>query len=74
MSKWRVYGSVPIEVVMTVEAGTADEALEVAFQEFPGLTNYCGNGGSDKLVGVNDSNVSLDGGWNEPTFNDAEPA
>lgn len=73
MPKWTVYGFVPIDVVMTVEAETKEDAIDAAYQEFPGLTNYCGNGGTDKLVGVHDRNVSLDAGDAEPEFKDADP-
>jgi len=71
--KYRVYGSVPVAVTMTVEAESAEAAIEAAYNEFPGLTGYCGNGGTDQLVGVHDSAVSLDAGYSEPEFTEAEP-
>lgn len=60
MPKFNVYGNATIGVHMTVEADSAEEAIEKAHEEFPGLSGYCGNGGTDKLVGVHDENVSLD--------------
>lgn len=74
MAKWIVYGSVPVSVQMTVEAETKEDAIELAHQEFPGLSNYAGNGGMDQLVGVHDSSVSLDADYAEPEFTDAEQA
>ena len=59
MAKYRVYGWAKVSVVMTVEADTEEGAIEAAHEEFPGLSGYCGNGGIDKLVGVNDESVSL---------------
>lgn len=37
---------------MIVEANSKDEAIEVANEEFGGLTNYAGMGSCDCLVGV----------------------
>jgi hypothetical protein len=71
--KFTVYGSVPVSVCMTVEADTEEAAIEAAYEEFPGLSGYVGNGGTDQLVGVCDRRVSLDAGG-EPEFTDAEPA
>ena len=72
MSEWSVYGSVSIGVCMKVDAETKEEALEKALEQFPGLTNYAGNGGMDQLVGVCDSDCSLEAEYGEPTFTDAE--
>ena len=71
--KFIVYGSVSIGVSIEVEADSADLAIDQAYVDFPGLSNYCGNGGSDQLVGVNDEKVSLDAGYAEAEFAEAEP-
>jgi len=71
--KFNVYGTATIGVTIKVEAETEQGAIEMAYEKFPGLTGYAGNGGFDKLVGVNDSDVSLDAG-DEFDFSDAEPA
>lgn len=72
MKSWNVYGSVPIGVTMRVEAETKEEAIEKAHEQFPGMTNYAGNGGVDRLVGVHDGDCSIDAEYGEPTFDDAE--
>ena len=74
MKKWNVYGSASIGVTMSVEAETKEEAMQKAYEEFPGLTNFAGNGGTDRLVGVYDGECSLDAGYAEPEFESAEPA
>jgi hypothetical protein len=74
MAKWNVYGSVSVGVRMTVEADSQDEAISAAYENFPGLNGYAGNGGHDQLVGVNDSACSLDPGGAEPKFTEAEEA
>jgi hypothetical protein len=71
--KYRVYGSVSVGVTIKVEAESEEAAIEAAYSEFPGLSGYCGNGGTDKLVGVYDSAVSLDAGYSEVEFTEAEP-
>lgn len=50
--KYRVYGSTTLTCSMIVEANSKDEAIEVANEEFGGLTNYAGMGSYDCLVGV----------------------
>jgi hypothetical protein len=74
MSQWRVYGYVPVDVVMVVEAEDAESAIAAAYEQFPGLSNYAGNGSTDQLVGVHDRSVSLDAGYGEPNFSEADPA
>lgn len=71
--KFEVYGTAHVSVCMTVEAEDADEAIEIAYQEFGGLTNYAGNGGLGKLVGTSQSGVKLDVD-EHVEFNEAEPA
>lgn len=50
--KYKVSGNIQVSVGITVEAENEDEAFEKACEEFSGVTNYCGNGGIDKLIGV----------------------
>ena len=71
--KFNVYGTVYVAVTVTVEADNADDAIDKAYDECSGLSGYVGNGGSDKLVGTNNSSVSLDAGESEAYFTDAEP-
>ena len=44
-----VYAQVVVEV--TVEAENEEEAFEKAYDNVS-IANYCGNGGTDKLIGV----------------------
>ena len=60
MPKYKVYGTVTVEVIITVDADNEDDAFEKAYQEFGGIGSYCGNGGSDKLIGVRGQNESID--------------
>lgn len=73
MKQYRVYGHVTLTCSMVVEAGSAEEAIEKANDEFGGLTNYAGMGSCDCLVGVLDSEdercIEADG---DPVFDDAE--
>lgn len=50
--KYTVYGTTQISVGITVEAETEEKAIDKAYEEFSGINNYCGNGGTDKLIGV----------------------
>ena len=59
MKKWVVTGNVEVTVSITVEAETEDEAMEIAEENFGGVNSYCGNGGTDKLIGVNGDNESI---------------
>lgn len=42
--KYRVCGVITLNVDMQVEADTVEEAIEKAHLEWPGMSNYCGNG------------------------------
>lgn len=57
--KWIVYGTTTVSVSVRVEADDEDEARDAAVDLFNGLTSYVGNGGTDKLVGVSDEEVSI---------------
>lgn len=59
MNKYEVYGSVKVEVMTTVYAEDPDDALNKARDEFDELEAFCGNGGSDKLIGTSLDNVSI---------------
>ena len=50
--EYRVYGHTTVTVSTLVEANSEEEAIEKANQEFGGIHSYCGNGGTDKLIGV----------------------
>lgn len=71
--KYRVYGCTTLTCSMTVEADSKEDAIEIANEEFGGLTNYAGMGSCDCLVGVMTSDdercIYPDG---EVEFDDAE--
>lgn len=50
--KYEVYGHTTIICSMVVEADNEEEAIEIANEEFGGLTNYAGMGSCDCLIGV----------------------
>lgn len=60
---YEVVGTYTITVMKRVKANDEDEAMELAEKYFSGITEYCGNGGVDKLIGVDDDSesVSADG-------------
>lgn len=60
--KYRVYGHTTVTVVVEVSADSEEDAKEVALDQRSSLTSYCGNGGTDKLIGVDgdDESVSAD--------------
>jgi hypothetical protein len=60
MKKFKVYGNVNVVVTKEVWANTPEEAMEKAQERLCCLTAYCGNGGYDKLVGVANSDESVD--------------
>lgn len=63
MKKYKVYGTYTITIAKEVWANDEDEAIEKASDKFGGLHEYCGNGGYDKLIGVDedDESVAADG-------------
>ena len=63
MKKYKVYGTYTITIAKEVWARDEDEAVEKAAETFGGIMEYCGNGGYDKLVGVDgdDESVAADG-------------
>ena len=63
MKKYRVCGTTTVTVYKEVWANNEDDALQRAETELSSLTEYCGNGGYDKLIGVDgdDESVAADG-------------
>lgn len=61
--KFDVHVTIPICVHVTVEAENGEQALKIAAQRFNGFLEYAGNGGTDKLIGVEgtDESVTIDG-------------
>jgi len=58
MKKYRVTFPYVCFVAVNVEAENKDDAIDLA-EEDAGITGFCGNGGSDKLIGVYGENVSI---------------
>ena len=54
MKKYIVTGYANVVVEVTVEAENKEEAIEKAYDNVS-IDNYCGNGGTDKLIGVCDT-------------------
>lgn len=62
MKKYAVYGKVTAWVCVELEAEDKKEAIEKAFDECSSLDALVGNGGVDKMLGVQDTdtaNVSI---------------
>lgn len=51
MKKYTVTGYASVVVEVTVEAENEEEAIEKAYDNVS-IDSYCGNGGTDKLIGV----------------------
>ena len=60
MKKYIVKGSVTVEVSKEVWAYNEEDAIDKARDQLSILTAYCGNGGCDKLVGVDGDGESVD--------------
>lgn len=77
MKKYRVSGSYTITITKEVWANSESEAYDKVESTFGGVTEYCGNGGCDKLVGVDeeDESVSADGTeeWNSIELLEDDP-
>lgn len=54
---------------ITFEVDDIDYAVDVAAEEFGGITGYCGNGGNDKLIGVTGDAESISC-WGEVEWNE----
>lgn len=59
MKKYRVCGTTTVTVYKEVWANDEDEAYRKAERELDSLTEYCGNGGYDKLIGVDGEDESV---------------
>lgn len=57
--KYDVHGTVPVVVHITVEAENGEQAMKIVTQKFKGIHDYMGNGGCDKLIGVEGDNESI---------------
>lgn len=55
MKKYAVYGKVVAWVCVELEAKDKEEAIEKAYEECSGPSNFVGNGGVDKIIGVFDT-------------------
>ena len=55
MKKYIVYGKVTAFVSVELEAKNKKEAIEKAYKECSGAMDFVGNGGTDKLIGVCDT-------------------
>jgi hypothetical protein len=71
MKKFSVRGNVNVVVTKEIWANNADEAIEKAQERLSCLTAYCGNGGWDKLVGVENHDESVDI-FDDIVYDDAE--
>jgi hypothetical protein len=63
MKKYIVSGEVTAYISVELEAESKEEAIEMAYEECSGPMNFVGNGGTDKLIGVCDTDsatVSID--------------
>lgn len=71
MKKYKVCGVTEVTVYKEVWANNEEEAIDKASNQLSSLTEYCGNGGYDKLVGVEEYDESVEvGGYIE--WNDTE--
>ena len=63
MAFYEASGTIAVCVSVRIEAGSLEEAQEIALRiadgdyvegqsEWPGMTNYAGNGGTTRLVGL----------------------
>ena len=68
MKKIRVYGKIYAHVSTVVEVeddfevneDSMEELIDLANDQFGGVSGYCGNGGYDKLIGVSGSNDTIE--------------
>ena len=59
MKKYIVSGKTTAFISVKIEAESKEEAIEMAYEECSGPTSFVGNGGYDKLIGVDGDNVSI---------------
>ncbi len=71
--RFRVHGIVTVPVSIDVQADSSEDAIEEAYQNWPSIEGYAGNGAiSGKLVGTAEEGVWVWGSDDEPTFSEAE--
>lgn len=72
--KYRVSGTVELGIDLLVDADSKEEAIEKAYDEWPGLSDYVGNGKScGGLCGPscpNECDANIDS-YGEPNFTEA---
>lgn len=59
MYKYSVRGTTVVVVCKEVWANSESEAFDKAYSELSSLTEFCGNGGIDKLIGVYEQDESV---------------
>ena len=59
MKKYRVCGTVQVSVYKEVWAHSESEAYDKANEQLNQLTEYCGNGSYDRLIGVENGGESV---------------
>ncbi|HCA30075.1 MAG TPA: hypothetical protein DEP23_11160, partial [Ruminococcaceae bacterium] len=72
MNKYRVYGHTTVTVTIEVEANNEAEGYQAAADELYFLSAYAGNGGLDRLIGVDGENESSVNADEEITYDDIE--
>lgn len=60
MKKYIITGYTEVTVEVTVAAENKEDAIEKAYDNV-GIDSYCGNGGSNKLIGVCDTDEAKAG-------------
>lgn len=55
MQKYVVYGKVTAFVCVELEAEDKEDAIERAYDECSSVMDFVGNGGTDKIIGVCDT-------------------
>lgn len=55
MKKYAVYGEVTAFVCVELEAEDKEDAIERAYNECSSVMAFVGNGGTDKIIGVCDT-------------------
>lgn len=76
MKRYRVFGNTNVVVTTVIEVPddeemTADDIYARAYDAFEGVTSFCGNGGTDKLIGVCGEEDTIDAD-SEIEFDDYE--
>jgi ribosomal protein L37AE/L43A len=72
MKKYRVLGVIEVVVAKEVWAHSEEEAYNKAANQLSTLESYLGNGGCDKLIGVDGADESVDTFGNTIEYNDIE--